>query len=185
MSNDAWRAPGANADGFVDYESLQSAALRLDRDAFRLAYPVPALLVVYRDEELVDDTLDPTDSAVQLLTVSISSQGILRYLNRVAFVAKRPGNMFAHLVSVGRSATNDIVIGIETVSKVHGYFVREGSGLSFSDHSSTNGSRLNGDALEPAKPARLTDGDMLQLGLEVHLQFLEPDSLYDQLTGRR
>ena len=146
---------------------------------------MPALRVVYRDDDLSDGVIDPLDSGVQLLTMSIKSKGILRYLNRVAFVAKRPGNPFAHLISIGRSMNNDVVIALETVSKVHGYFVRDDGNLSFSDHSSTNGSKLNGTPLEPGEKTTLADGDVLQLGIEVHLELHWPESLWRLLTGGR
>jgi pSer/pThr/pTyr-binding forkhead associated (FHA) protein len=110
--------------------------------------------------------------------VSIKSVAILRYLGRVAFVAKRPGNLFGHLISVGRSATNDITLAVDSVSKVHGYFVREGDGWSFTDHSSTNGTTLEGQMLAPGNTYPLHDGVVLKLGVEAMLQYLSPESLY-------
>ena len=43
---------------------------------------------------------------------------ILRYLGTVAFVDKRPANPFAHLVSIGRSANNDITLAVVPVVPV-------------------------------------------------------------------
>ena len=145
-------------------------------------YPVPALLVVYRERDLGQEAIDPTDSGVQLLTVSIKSTAILRYLGKVAFIAKRPGNPFAHLISVGRSAKNDITVAVDSVSKVHGYFVPEDEmGWSFTDHGSTNGSLLDDEELESGRKYPLEDGVLLQLGLEVMLEVLSPEALYHKI----
>ncbi len=122
---------------------------------------------------------------MQLLTVSIKSAAVLRYLNRIAFLCKRPGNPYAHLVSIGRSASNDIAIAVDSVSKVHGYFALDGDSWSFTDHSSTNGSLLNDEPLQAGEKYPLADGDFLQLGLEVTLEYFTPGRLYDRLTRER
>lgn len=183
MDDNAWRAPDTDQQGFVNLTKLASQAANLRLDQFVLAYPVPGLLVVQREGDLgerEDGLGDQEDSGVQLLTVSIKSAAILRYLNKVGFVCKRPGNPFAHLISIGRSVSNDLVVGIETVSKVHGYFVRDNDDWFFNDRSSTNGSKINDLAIEPGVRTPLHDGDYLQLGLEVSFQFLLPPSLYHQ-----
>lgn len=185
MSNETWSCPGVDDNGFIAYESLQKRARNSNREDFAEAHPVPALLVVYRDpESLKSGTIDPSSEGVQLLTVSIKSASILRFLNRVAFLCKRPGNPYAHLISIGRSPSNDISIGVDSVSKVHGYFAREDAEWCFTDHSSTNGSLLNDEPVRSGQKNTLHDGDVLQLGLEVSLEFFTPKRLYDHLTKR-
>ncbi len=187
MSDSNWSCPAADEHGFIPFKLVQERAASTTREQFIEEFPAPALLAVYAgggaEEAAGGDTFDPNDSGVQLLTVSIKSTAILRYLGRLAFVAKRPGNPFAHLVSVGRSATNDITVAVDSVSKVHGYFVREGDGWSFTDHDSTNGSTLGGNELAPGGKYPLHDGVVLQLGLEVMLQYLSPESLYLKASG--
>jgi len=182
MAHQDWTCPNADADGFVFYELLKEQTIHLPYEQFLREYPMPALLVVYRERDMGQEALDPTDSGVQLLTVSIRSTAILRYLGKVAFVTKRPGNPFAHLISVGRSAKNDITIAVDSVSKVHGYFVPgDREGWSFTDHSSTNGSLLDDVELESGKKYSLEDGALLQLGLEVMLEVLSPEALYRKI----
>lgn len=182
MTHQDWTCPDADADGFVFYEMLKQRVFGMPLEQFLREYPVPALLVVYRERDAGQDVLDPTDSGVQLLTVSIKSSSILRYLGKVAFVTKRPGNPFAHLISVGRSAKNDITIAVDSVSKVHGYFVPgEQEGWSFTDHGSTNGSLLDDVELESGRKYPLEDGALLQLGLEVMLEILSPEALYRKI----
>lgn len=179
----SWYCSDADEHGFVSYEYLQRRIVTTGREQFLQDFPAPALHVVYRGSAPSQDVFDPNQSGVQLLTVTVKSAGVLRYLGRVAFVCKKPGNPFAHLVSIGRSASNDVTIAVESVSKVHGYLVREDDGLwRFTDHGSTNGSKLNGKKLEPNQKYTLEDGDILQLGLEVMLEFLRPEALYNRIT---
>ncbi len=183
MSQPDWYCPDANEHGFVPFELLEERAAQRSRDQFLRDFPLPGLLVVYRGTEpgASGDVLDPTDRGVQLLTVSIKSTAILRYLGKVAFLTKRPGNLFAHLISAGRSVNNDITVSVDSVSKVHGYFVLdEDHGWCFTDHGSTNGSLLDDAELVAKRKYPLRDGNLLQLGLEVTFEFLSPDSLYSR-----
>lgn len=184
MSDEAgWYYEGADSGGFVAYDEIQVRARRMSREAFVRQFPVPAVLVVYLEPESASEPLDPSSQGVQLLTVSIKSAAVLRYLNQVAFLCKRPGNPFAHLVSIGRSVSNDISIAVDSVSKVHGYFAPDGDAWCFTDHSSTNGSLLNDEPLKAGEKYVLSDGDVLQLGLEVTLEYLTPGTLYERLIG--
>lgn len=179
MSLADWRPPNVDDTGFVSLYKLTKSAMSLERDAFIRAFPVAGMLVHYEGDS--PEAQDKPDSGFQLLTVSMQSSGVLRYLNKIAFLCKRAGNPYAHLVSVGRSATNDLVIAIDSVSKVHGYFVNEKGSWAFVDRNSTNGSKLNGRVLEDGVHTPLRDGDKLKLGLDVTLELLEPASLYARL----
>ena len=185
MNVQDWTCPGTDDHGFVSLESLQGKAAQMSREEFLQSYPILALLSVFhgRDPSSSRETLDPNDQGVQLLTVSVKSTAILRYLGKVAFVAKRPGNPFAHLISVGRSTQNDITIAVNSVSKVHGYFAVEGNGWGFTDHGSTNGSKIDEEELEAGRKYPLRDGQLLQLGLEVMLEVMSPENLYRRLRG--
>lgn len=182
MNAEPWSYPDANEDGFVLVGRIGKQAKSSTLEQFLQEFPMPALVTLIggTDPNQSGETLDPSDSGVQLLTVSIKSTAILRYLGKLAFVAKRPGNPFAHLISVGRSASNDITIAVDSVSKVHGYFVQEDHGWSFTDHGSTNGSSVNGSEVASGEKIPLFDGSILQLGVEVMLEFVTPESLYQR-----
>ena len=201
MNNPGWHYQDADEHGFVSLERLAKLAQE-GRDHFLKAFPRPCLRVDLLEENAsgpsIDQLLDSTDQGVQLLTVTIRSAGILRYLGKVAFVAKRPGNPYAHLISVGRSASNDISLSVESISRVHGYFVaddesstgggeasadKESSGWSFIDHGSTNGSRLDGQDLVSGQRYPLRDGAEIQLGLGALLEFLTPEGLYRRVES--
>ncbi|MEM6453489.1 MAG: FHA domain-containing protein [Acidobacteriota bacterium] len=186
-SDSGWRAPDADDSGFVPYDTLQRRARELGDEAFLRAYPHPALLVTQQGQLPrpgdIRSAASP-DSGVQLLTMSVKSTAILSYLGKVGFVCKRPGNLFAHLISIGRSIRNDVIISVDTLSKVHGYFVHEDNTWQFNDHGSTNGSLLNNRPLEPGVRLPLKSGDVLVLGPDVALEFLPADDLLARLRGR-
>lgn len=180
MTESAWHTPDADDTGFVSLYRLAKRAGTLERDDFVRAYPVPALVAHY-EEESIKDPAKEEGSGVQLLTMAMPSSGILRYLNKICFLCKRPGNPYAHLVSIGRSHTNDIVLAVDSVSKVHGYFVEGAGGWSYTDRSSTNGSALDGETIEPGTHVTLRDGCHIKIGLDVTLEVLEPVSLHARL----
>lgn len=180
MDTNDWSCPQADEHGFVAFDLLRERAQALDPKHFVEEFPAPALLTMFGSDPQGGEALDPNDSGVQLLTVSIRSTAILRYLGKAAFIAKRPGNLYAHLVSVGRSASNDVIVAVDSISKVHGYFVRSADGWSFTDHGSTNGSTLDGDALAKGDKRPLADGAILKLGLEATFEYVSPESLYQR-----
>lgn len=180
MNTDTWSCSDVDEHGFILFEAIKEQAAGLTREQFLAAFPRPALMTVFGGDTESGERLDPTSSGVQLLTVSIKSTAILRYLGKLAFVAKRPGNPFAHLISVGRSASNDITLAVDSVSKVHGYFVQEGPRWFFTDHDSTNGTMLNGAEITAGEKYPLFDTSLLQLGVEAMVEFVTPESLYQK-----
>lgn len=186
MTDAGWYYAGVDEGGFVAFDDIKALAREMDPEEFERRFPVPALLVVYYEPEESEEPLHASSQGgVQLLTMSIKSAAILRYLNRLAFLCKRPGNPYAHLVSIGRSASNDIAVAVDSVSKVHGYFALDGDLWCFTDHGSTNGSFLNDQPLETGRKNTVADGDLLQLGLEVTLEYFSPARLYERATRRR
>jgi hypothetical protein len=167
--------PGTDDQGFVSLEALRDEAQRRDAADFERRYPAPALHVVEVGE---GDSSAKENSGVQLLTMHNKGVSALRYLDQVGFLVKRPGNPFPNFVSVGRAGNNDLVIGVETISKLHAYFTYEGEGWRLTDHRSTNGTRLNGKPIEPGQGAPLVDGDQLLIGKEVTAVFLTPVALH-------
>jgi len=62
-------------------------------------------------------------------------------------------------IQVGRSPSNDIVIDAKTVSGAHAVIEKKQEGFFLVDLNSTNGTRLNGVAIDPSAPRKLSDGD--------------------------
>lgn len=194
MTHASWHYEKTDSRGFVALTDLRRAARRMTRERFVEEFPVPALLVVDRPGDSAEHEAlglpneglpesSPSSQGLQLLTAAFATYAILRYLNRVAFICKRPGNPLRHLVSIGRSVRNDIAIGVDSVSKVHGYFSANDQDLYFTDHSSKNGSFLNGRPVEPGQKNLLRDGDFIRMGVEVTFEYMSPTGLFDRLRS--
>lgn len=173
--------PGTNAEGFVSLQHLRRVARDGSLSSFVKTYPVPAVIVV--DVGIGATTGNPaatTQSGPQLVTLFKSGKTAFRYLNEVAFVLKRPGNPFPQFVSVGRTTNNDVVLGVETVSKLHGYFSQTDGRWSLTDFRSTNGTFLNDERLESGKPVPVATGDRVRWGTQIVTEFLSPQALYER-----
>jgi pSer/pThr/pTyr-binding forkhead associated (FHA) protein len=72
-------------------------------------------------------------------------------------------------ISLGRDITNDIVINDPEVSRHHGRLIRGGGGYTMEDLGSTNGTFINGNRLNGARP--LNGGDTMGLGETVTLSY--------------
>lgn len=122
---------------------------------------------------MVERTTDPLD---------LNMPGQLRLvgpdLRAVLDVPLRP-----HLVVGRRTSVDDYLIDIDLtifgafqfgVSRQHALIVRERERLAIKDLESTNGTFLNGCALQPGESYRLRHGDELRLGrLPLQLRFLD------------
>ena len=176
-------------DGFVSLEALKARAKKMTKTEFVASCAGPAL-VVTGDEGSASSpgaAAGPGGSSFLIVTLEgASSQAAVaakRYLGRVVFLAKRPGNPFPNMISLGRATSNDIVIPLETISKLHGYFLREGDAYFYTDYQSTNGSLVNGKKLDKGEKRLLSDGDRMKLGLDVNAVFLMPATLYARVHG--
>jgi pSer/pThr/pTyr-binding forkhead associated (FHA) protein len=87
------------------------------------------------------------------------------------------------MISIGRAASCDVCVEVETLSKVHGYFLREPDRWLYTDYRSTNGTTINGQKVEKTEKRALADGDRLQLGIGLHALFLMPGSLLERVRN--
>jgi pSer/pThr/pTyr-binding forkhead associated (FHA) protein len=167
-------------------EYLQQAH-SLDRDTFVDRNPEPFLVRQQKDE-----SIDPRNEYRSTLKMKVDRE---RQVVRIEPLPPSPNdsvipldkterNSFASKVLVGRTETNDIVIPHLTVSKHHAFFARDGETLVYSvtDTGSTNGSKLNGQALAPKEPHALTDGDQVSFG-DIKFVYYSPGGFYDLLCS--
>jgi len=170
-----------------DLEKLSAAqfARANPRPALHLTLELskPRTARVARDPEAREKS--PQEKSYErTATIPPSPSGLVaasRYHDRIAFLAKRAGNPFPNMISVGRALNNDLVVMLSTMSKIHGYFMCEGDAWSFIDHGSKNGTRINDQPLQPREKRALQSGDRIRLGLELHAVFFAPEKLYDFL----
>jgi diguanylate cyclase (GGDEF)-like protein len=78
--------------------------------------------------------------------------------------------------SLGRSGENLFQLSDPTVSRRHAFVWMDSRGLFYlRDEGSTNGTFLNGQRLESRRPARVENGDRIQLGTGVLLKLVRLD----------
>jgi hypothetical protein len=85
-----------------------------------------------------------------------------------------------HLITVGRTAKNDVTIADISVSRFHAFFKRNPVGVfQLHDAGSTNGTIVNGASVctkEAGSPTDVKSGDNIRFG-QVDVTFLEADAL--------
>jgi hypothetical protein len=181
--------PGLDAGGFIALTALRGTARRLKLEDFSRIFFAPALLVTAIDvgDEVeaaagVDpsEVLSPVERSFRRTMTESDGGDASAYHEKVAFLAKRPGNPFPDMVSIGRAMNSDIVVSLGTISKVHGFFRNEKDGWSYSDAQSTNGTLVDGKRLESGSKASLRDGTRIRFGLEIVATLLLPESIYDR-----
>src|SRR5581483_8655208 len=119
---------GTDADGFVALASLRARAKSAATPGdFVKSCPGPALLVLGAADDGGGVAANGAASGSKVLIVTVEGgkgdAAARRYHGRAAFVAKRPGNPFPNMISLGRSTSNDLVLALDTISKLHGYFL--------------------------------------------------------------
>ena len=108
-------------------------------------------------------------------------------LSLLAYPVTRSQRSVGHLVTVGRTSNNDVVIPDLSVSRFHAFLKRGENGrFQIQDAKSTNGSTVNGSSV-PAQglgpPVDLKRGDNVRLG-QVELTFLDATGLQDFVNAQ-
>jgi hypothetical protein len=104
---------------------------------------------------------------------------------RVIPVGKREADSPGHMIFLGRSPTNDVVIADTTVSKLHAYFCQLPGENRYQlvDMNSTNGTFVNGEKLLPLVKKTLCDVDEVAFGPEAKLIFLSSPGFCELLMA--
>jgi hypothetical protein len=162
-------------------------ARSLAREQFLERYPEPVLL-----QRSSPDSLAPREEYgnTQKMRIDPSTkelrieQPLPSPLESVVPVAKAERNSFASQVLVGRTDSNDLVVAHLTVSKHHAFFRLDETGghYTLTDMDSTNGTRVNGQALVGRQPRPLDDGDLVAFG-DMNFIFYTAGGFYDLLTS--
>jgi hypothetical protein len=117
----------------------------------------------------------PAATVVQLVGFDEPEPECTAGISILAYSVQRSGRSVGHLVTVGRTANNDVVISDLSVSRFHA-FVKQGDDGFFQiqDAGSTNGTVVN-DSCVPAQghgaAVQIKTGDRVRLG-QVELTFL-------------
>ena len=87
--------------------------------------------------------------------------------------------------SIGRLPENDVVLVSTRVSRRHAVVLKGAEGVAVVDVGSSNGTRRNGEPLQPRSPSALTPGDRIEFAEEVALYHESlPDLWRDELRHR-
>lgn len=100
----------------------------------------------------------------------------------VRALAKSDRNPFSDLITVGRSANNDVVIDSVEVSKVHAWIRTDEARVTICDQGSTNGTFVDGVRLEPRVDHTLRPGARVKLGT-VECLYATADELIELCAG--
>ena len=91
-----------------------------------------------------------------------------------------PKAAFASTILIGRAATNDVILGHSSVSKLHARVRLRDEGLLLSDAGSSNGTIVNGEQLAHGEDLALSSTDLLRFG-GVALQLFETTRFFEVL----
>ena len=87
------------------------------------------------------------------------------------------------IVTIGRSPEATIQIDDPSISKIHGQFMIDGSGVRYMDLGSTNGTQVDGQNIAPNNDIKLKDNDLLQVG-SVRVKFFEAGHMHQELYNK-
>jgi hypothetical protein len=97
-------------------------------------------------------------------------------------LTKKPGASFPELITIGRTANNDIVLKDVTVSRFHAFFRQRDTAWVVGDAGSKNGTQVDGVDLEPRKEHGVWSGANVRIG-DLELTFYTAEQLFEYLAG--
>ncbi len=158
------------------------------RDSFIRRFKEPFLLQVWTAQSETDIAQFSFPTAVGVGgpsadTGAIGADGGESTL--VFRVVKKPGTAYAGMVTIGRTANNDIVLAYQEVSKFHGYFSKDSDSEKYylTDASSTNGTFVNGCPLTPREKCEVGEGDTICFGGALAVTLHSSGAFFDVLTN--
>lgn len=161
------------------HQSLRSFAEQyggLDQKRFLAGFPAPFLMVDPGPRLMTEEQIRPytvTSTAARMAEMEADS-GVLDPLKILAVpLVKSDRNAFPNMISLGRSANNDVVVSHPRVSKFHAFFKKNPAtgALSVWDAGSTYGTAVNGLALPEGKAGPLETRCVIELGGAVRITY--------------
>lgn len=146
--------------------------------------------LVTRDQSLTEGAIakavaDSTDPEGQRAGGERHSTDVFRIRHWIIPVKKPDGAPAQDRIFLGRGESNDICVPHRTVSKLHGYFIRDPRIVTrwfLVDTGSANGTKTNGMRVPPRARVALVDGDTVSFGRCV-FQWMSAKSLHDRLLA--
>lgn len=125
---------------------------------------------------------DPSDLAEQTSATKVqgfvgSGDGML------VFAVRKVKETFPSMITVGRTANNDVVIADINISRFHAFFRVHPGRIELADAGSANGTRVGGARLEPKGPAvPVALSDRIDFG-HLSFVFLDAGGAWDCIRG--
>jgi len=162
-------------------EDLRSAAARLSAEEFENQHGNAFLLL---SSTGFKQSKSATSTEVLLLDVEEVGERTAGVSVRVMPIRVSKGSL-NHLITVGRTAKNDVTISDISVSRFHAFFKHSPTGgFQLHDAGSTNGTIVNGLSVctrEAGPPTNVKSGDNIRFG-QVDVTFLEVDAMRSYLA---
>ena len=181
MSRRASPSPGEHGSG-VPISALRADARQMSPEDFEDRHGSDFLMLTAAE---LRRPAGPSMTVVNLESDDESSDHTAG-LSLLAYPIRRTERSVGHLVTLGRTANNDVVIPDISVSRFHAFAKEaEAGGLVIQDAGSTNGTMVNSDSV-PSQghgPAmELKTGDSVRLG-QVEFSYLNVHNLLDFLRA--
>ena len=158
-------------------EDLREDAARLSLDEFKNRYGEAFLLFSSAGFKCPKSA---TSTEVLLLDLEDEVAARTAGVSVRAFPIQAANPSLSHLITLGRTAKNDLTILDISVSRFHAFFKRNTEGcFQLHDAGSSNGTIVNGFSVctkETGPPTDLHSGDNIRFG-QVDATFLEVDAL--------
>jgi len=102
----------------------------------------------------------------------------------MAFALRKVTDTFPHMISVGRTNNNDLVVPDMSISKLHAFFSHGPRGFEVADAGSKNGTWLSGDLLQPRQPRLVKLGDRIRFG-RIEFTVVDAGACWDTIERMR
>jgi hypothetical protein len=153
----------------VNDPATVTAAQRLSRDEFARAYAWPFLvgapsLSVPRAPMRTLVGSMPALRGIDTVLPEVQEDSSAATPQLLVLAVRKRQDVFPEMITVGRTANNDIVINDATISKFHGFFREVDDHFELVDVGSRNGTKVMGRALVPRQPVSVTAGTRIRFG---------------------
>jgi hypothetical protein len=153
---------------------LVAAAARLSKAAFVAAHPFYFLSAI----SLLPAPGNPIETSFEM-TVKETKVELPRGGPRMLALRKKMA-LFTDMITVGRTANNDVPIGHPSISRFHAYFRINSKRVELTDTGSYNGTWVNDARLSPRTGYRLSINDVLRFA-ELKLRLIDAAHCWEEL----
>ena len=164
--------------------------MRLERAEFAANYSWPFLIgepVIHAPRAAMRTLSNMAPALRKLDTMSLSEStphdAAVGALGLIVVAVRKRQDVFPEMITLGRTANNDVVIPDATISKFHAYFRVTAGGYEVVDVGSRNGTRVMGRVLVAKQPAEVTIGTRLRFG-SIDLVLRDAGDTWDSIRKR-